>query len=338
MTRTTRTALRSSASVRRRSDTNKPNLFVGLTLTLFACTVTAPLFENSLLYFFYAILIGHITGKIFRCFLKQNMAETDKTSLGDRMKSYEALSTSRKAFKGQPLVVRLDGKSFHTFTKGLQRPYDIRLTTLMQLVTTALVDRFQALVGYTQSDEITLVWYVKTDDAKEYPFDGRFQKLESLTAAYATAVFNKELAASIPEKADQTPIFDARAFVVPTLREAYHAVLWRQQDATKNAISMAAHAHFSHKSLQGLHGPEMQEKLFAEKGINFNDYPYFFKRGSFVKRVKVFKPIDDDLKAKLVAKGVMVPTAPIERTELQLVDLWLSKEADPVKALFGVDV
>jgi tRNA(His) guanylyltransferase len=264
------------------------------------------------------------------------MAETDKTSLGDRMKSYEALSTSRKAFKGQPLVVRLDGKSFHTFTKGLQRPYDIRLTTLMQLVTTALVDRFQALVGYTQSDEITLVWYVKIDDTKEYPFDGRFQKLESLTAAYATAVFNKELAASIPEKADQTPIFDARAFVVPTLREAYHAVLWRQQDATKNAISMAAHAHFSHKSLQGLHGPEMQEKLFAEKGINFNDYPYFFKRGSFVKRVKVFKPIDDDLKAKLVAKGVMVPTAPIERTELQLVDLWLSKEEDPIKALFGV--
>ena len=89
------------------------------------------------------------------------MSSTDKTSLGDRMKSYESLSTSRKAFKGQPLVVRLDGKSFHTFTKGLARPFDQRLSSLMVETTKALVDRFQAKVGYTQSDEITLVWHVE---------------------------------------------------------------------------------------------------------------------------------------------------------------------------------
>lgn len=261
------------------------------------------------------------------------MSSTDKTSLGDRMKAYEAPSTTRKAFKGQPLVVRLDGKSFHTFTKGLQRPYDIRLTSLMQLVTTALVERFQANIGYTQSDEITLVWYVEPHSTNEYPFDGRFQKLESLTAAYATAVFNKELAASIPEKADQAPIFDARAFVVPTIKEAYHAILWRQQDCTKNAISMAAHTYFSHKSLQGLHGLQMQERLWAEKQINFNDYPYFFKRGTFVKRCKVLKELDAGALARI--PEAHRPTGPIERTVTKAFDCWLSKEDDPIAVLFG---
>lgn len=168
------------------------------------------------------------------------MSNSDKTSLGDRMKSYEFPSTSRKAFKGQPLVVRLDGKSFHNFTKGLKRPYDERLSKLMVATTTALVDRFQAKVGYTQSDEISLVWNIECDSSAEFPFDGRFQKMESLLASYATAFFNKKLAEFLPEKEDELPTFDARAFVVPNLMEAYHALLWRQQDATKNAISMAA--------------------------------------------------------------------------------------------------
>lgn len=263
------------------------------------------------------------------------MSGTDKTSLGDRMKSYEQPSTSRKAFKGQPLIVRLDGKSFHTWTKGLQRPYDQRLSDLMVEVTSSLVERFQAKVGYTQSDEITLVWYVQPHETAEYPFDGRFQKLESLTAAYASVQFNFMVPSYLPEKADSLAIFDSRAFVVPTIKEAYHAILWRQQDATKNAISMAAHTYFSHKSLQGMHGPEMQERLWTEKGINFNDYPSFFKRGTFVKRQKVFKPIDDELKAKLAAKGVTIPMAPIERTIIQSFDCWLSKEEDPVSILFG---
>lgn len=263
------------------------------------------------------------------------MSSTDKTSLGDRMKMYEQPSTSRKAFKGQPLIVRLDGKSFHTFTKGLLRPYDQRLSDLMVEVTRALVDRFQAKVGYTQSDEITLVWYVQPHDTAEYPFDGRFQKMESLLAGFASAIFNVLLPQRIPEKAGSMPIFDARAFVVPTIKEAYHAILWRQQDATKNAISMAAHTHFSHKSLQGLHGAEMQDRLFKEKGINFNDYPAFFKRGTFVKRFKTVKPVDDELAAKLAAKGLPVPSEPIVRTVIEPFDCWLSKEEDPIAVLFG---
>ena len=263
------------------------------------------------------------------------MSSTDKTSLGDRMKAYEAPSTTRKAFKGQPLVVRLDGKSFHTWTKGLKRPYDRRLSYLMVHVTKELVDRFQARVGYTQSDEITLVWYVQPHETAEYPFDGRFQKLESLTAAYATAVFNeaKALEFTGEPQGEKLALFDSRAFVVPTIKEAYHAVLWRQQDATKNAISMAAHTYFSHKSLQGVHGAEMQERLFTEKGINFNDYPAFFKRGTFVKRHKVLKQLTAEELARI--PEAHRPTEPVERTVISAFDCWLSKEEDPVNILFG---
>ena len=260
------------------------------------------------------------------------MSETDKTSLGDRMKLYEQPSTGRRAFKGQPLIVRLDGKSFHTYTKGLQRPYDERLSWCMEHTTLALVERFQAKVGYTQSDEITLCWYVQPHDTAEYPFDGRFQKLESLTAAYCTLKFNHFAGLRLGGYGGE-PIFDSRAFVVPTIKEAYHAFLWRQQDATKNAISMAAQSHFSHKSLQGMHGPEMQERLFTEKGINFNDYPPFFKRGVFVKRQKVLKELEPEALARI--PEAHRPTGPIERTVVQSMDVWLSKQVDPVGVLFG---
>lgn len=261
---------------------------------------------------------------------------TDKTSLGDRIKGYEQVSTSRKAFKGQPLVVRLDGKSFHTFARSLKRPFDQGLSDLMVLVTAELVDRFQARVGYTQSDEITLVWYVQPHEAAEYPFDGRFQKVESLTASLAAAVFNTNLQKYLPEKVGTLAIFDSRAFVVPTIKEAYHTVLWRQQDATKNAISMAAHTHFSHKSLQGVNGPAMQERLFSEKGINFNDYPSFFKRGTFVKRHTIMKNISPDEMAKI--PELHRPVGPVPRSAVSSFDCWLSKDEDPMNVLFGVGV
>lgn len=260
------------------------------------------------------------------------MSNSDKTSLGDRMKSYEFPSTSRKAFKGQPLVVRLDGKSFHNFTKGLKRPYDERLSKLMVATTTALVDRFQAKVGYTQSDEISLVWNIECDSSAEFPFDGRFQKMESLLASYATAFFNKKLAEFLPEKEDELPTFDARAFVVPNLMEAYHALLWRQQDATKNAISMAAQSMFSHKQLQKKNGAEMQEMMWSTHGVNFNDYPAFFKRGTFVRRVKRERLLTQEELAKV--PEAHRPTGPVVRSGVEAMDIWLSRQPKPLDVLF----
>ena len=262
---------------------------------------------------------------------------TDRTALGDRMKAYESPSTSRQAFKGQPLVARLDGKSFHTFCKGLKRPYDARLSDLMIATMVALVDRFNANVGYVQSDEITLVWLTTPDSTVELPFSGRFQKLDSLLAGFASAYFNKGLPEFLPEKADQTPYFDCRSFVVPTVQEAYHAVLWRQQDCTKNAISMAAQSMFSHKYLQGRAGPEMQELMWKEKGVNFNDYPAFFKRGTFARRVKEARELTPEQLARMPEEyraAWSIPGTKVMRSFLDTVDIWLSKQPDPAAALF----
>jgi hypothetical protein len=132
--------------------------------------------------------------------------------------------------------------------------------------------------------------------------------------------------------------FDSRAFTTPNLREAYHEILWRQQDATKNAISMAAQSMFSHKSLQGLHGPEMQEKMWAEKGVNFNDYPPFFKRGVFAKRIKRMLPLSAESLARMPEEcraQWSVPGALVERSSVEAFDCWLAREQDAMEILFG---
>lgn len=257
--------------------------------------------------------------------------ESTTDAFGDRMKSYEQATTARVAFKGQPIIARLDGKSFHTFTKGLKRPYDERLSRLMVDITKTLVDRFGATCGYTQSDEITLVWFIQVGAKQEYPFNGRFQKFDSVLASMASAYMNKHMASYLPEKVDTMPVFDCRTFVVPTPREACNAILWRQQDATKNAISMAAQSVFSHKQLQGKSGPEMQEMLFW-KGINFNDYPYFFKRGTFVRRVKEARVLTEEQLLQIPEQ--YRPTGPVERSFIDQEDIWLTKQEDHVGVIF----
>ncbi len=257
---------------------------------------------------------------------------TDRDSLGDRMKSYEALSTSRVAFLGQPFCVRLDGRAFSSFTSGLKRPYDKGMSDLMVAVTKSLVEEFGVLVGYTQSDEINLGWYLPSGSNSEYPFGGRFQKLESLMAAHASVVFNEKVPFYLPTKAGKTGLFDARGFVVPNLQELYHVFLWRQNDATKNAISMAAQTFYSHKELLNKNGDEKQEMLFA-KGVNFNDYPYFFKRGTFVKRTKKLMELTPEQLEKIPEK--FRPTGPVERTVIEEQDIWLSKTPDVLVQLFG---
>lgn len=262
------------------------------------------------------------------------MGNTDKTTLGDRMKEYEAETTKRTATKGFPIIARLDGKNFHTYTKGLKRPYDEGLSMCMNETMKSLVDKFQANVGYTQSDEITLVWYHDVDDKSEYPFGGRFQKLESLLAAYCTLKFNKITHLYLPNHQGE-PIFDCRAFTVPNLKEAYNCILWRQRDATKNAISMAAQSMFSHKSLQGQNGSQMKERMLAEKGVYFDDYPAFFKRGIFAKKVKVYKELEPSVIQKLIDKGVSIPTEKVERSELQNFDVDMDEKNDSFDLIFG---
>lgn len=219
-------------------------------------------------------------------------------ALGDRMKAYEAAETERRFLPGIPVYARIDGRGFSNFTRGLRRPYDERFTAAMVEATKALVEHTHARIGYTQSDEISLVWQVDNPMGGIF-FDGKVQKMASVLAALATAAFTRKVLGSDPEFAGyaaRLPHFDCRVIQLPSRTETANMLLWRNLDATKNAISMAARCHYSHKALHGKSGAEMQEMLFA-KGINFNDFPAFFKRGVWVRRAVVerfFRPEELD--------------------------------------------
>lgn len=242
-------------------------------------------------------------------------------ALGDRMKMYEGMTTDERLMPLLPVIVRIDGRSFSTFTRGLNRPYDERLSNLMVDVTTMLVEETGAIVGYTQSDEITLVLYQRDHKSQLY-FDGRVQKLQSALAALATAAFNQKLPATIPEKAGALPTFDCRVFSVPNKVEAVNCLLWREQDATKNSVSMAARAYYSHQQILGKSGPEMQEMLF-QKGVNWNDYPTFFKRGTYIQRKTLNRPFTAAELEALPPKhhARTNPDLVVERTVTQRLDI-----------------
>lgn len=202
-------------------------------------------------------------------------------NLGTRMKKYEhRFNTS---FSGLvPVMARIDGRSFSKFTSGLARPYDERMSRLMIDTTKFLVEETNARCGYTQSDEITLVWLAEDPDAELF-FGGKLLKMTSIVGSLATAFFNKNLADRLPEKKHLMPVFDNRVWEVPADFEAVNCFIWREQDAVRNSIQSAARAHFSHTECLNKNGSELQEMLF-QKDINWNDYPNFFKRGTYVRR------------------------------------------------------
>jgi len=206
-------------------------------------------------------------------------------ALGDRMKKYEAMETERRLMPGLPIMVRLDGRSFHTFTRGMPRPYHEPMSRAMIETTRALVEETQACFGYTQSDEITLAYW-NPDPAHEAAFGGRIQKLVSVIAGTAASAFKDEILLRMPEKAKKRAVFDARVFNMPNLEEMAECVLFRALDCSKNSLSMAASAYYTHRELHRKGGAELHELLHA-KGINWADYPDFFKNGSFLRREEV---------------------------------------------------
>ncbi len=217
------------------------------------------------------------------CCLVTDKALTMKDDLGDRMKrDYE----SRTRFllpRRTYTLLRIDGKAFHTYTRGCDRPYDLGLMADMDTAAAALCKEAQgAVLGYVQSDEISILLTDFADTGTEAWFDGNLQKLASISASIVTAHFNAARFARGVK--DKLAVFDARVWTIPMPIEVENYFIWRQQDATKNAISMTAHAHFSHASLQGLSTDAMQERLFSEKDINFNDLPIGFKRGRVIER------------------------------------------------------
>jgi len=248
--------------------------------------------------------------------------------LGDRMKSYEQVEAGRKTMPRLPVIARLDGRNFSKFTKGLERPYDTRLTNLMREVMSNLVDETDACCGYTQSDEITLVF----DDEKAPFFDGKIAKMNSVLAAMTSVRFNSLLPEFLPEKAEQEPIFDCRTWAVPNRQEAVNAVLWREFDATRNSVQMAARSVYSHNQCLNKNNSELQEMLH-QGGINWNDYPSHFKRGSYAMRRRILKTLNAVELAKIPER--YRPDGPVERNVVLYVELPpLNKVINRVEVIF----
>jgi tRNA(His) guanylyltransferase len=191
-----------------------------------------------------------------------------------------------------PIIIRLDGNNFHNWTKGLKRPFDEGLSELMIETTKFLVNETNAVIGYTQSDEITLILHNNERGGYVY-HDGKKQKILSKLTAKCVNFFNETRKELLPQH-DKVAVFDARMYQTPTLEDAVAQLLWRENDATKNSISMLAQSHFSHNELQGLNGHQMQDKLMLERGVNWNDLSPKYKRGTYVKRTVTQTPFTLD--------------------------------------------
>lgn len=221
--------------------------------------------------------------------------------LGKRMKEYYEQIPKTKLMRRCPTVVRLDGRSFHSFTKGFKRPFDDLLIRSMQETMKYLCKNVQGCVlGYQQSDEISLLLVDYQKLTSQAFFDYEIQKICSITASMATMVFNKAFLKEVNEYllncakdknkdmhfADiygravlKGAMFDSRCFNIPK-EEAANYFYWRQLDAVRNSIQMVGQANFSHKELYQKTCNNIQEMLHEQKGINWNDFPTHKKRGS----------------------------------------------------------
>lgn len=239
-------------------------------------------------------------------------------ALGDRMKDYEMRSQSylpRRTYT----IVRVDGKGFSKFTKNMKKPFDDDFKDAMVSTAIAMAKMFHPKMMFYQSDEISLVFSDFDTIESQQMYDGKVQKVVSLTAASATAAFNQ---ARLEQFIDSTytdiqenvtgsgrtavmsklaalrdfkyGLFDSRVFCIPDYEEVLNYFVWRQKDATRNSISMASHAALGHKACMNKSGEEKQELMFQEKGINWNDYDSVYKRGLVIAKQEVsFQAIVD---------------------------------------------
>ena len=230
--------------------------------------------------------------------------------LGTRMKEFYESVPKTRLVRRMPVAIRIDGKAFHTFTRGFQKPFDEVLGKSMRETMKYLCENIQGCVlGYTQSDEITLILVDYQNLNSCAWFDYEVQKMCSIAASMATMAFNKfftknvnyfemtheyddtinEYCTTLVNAAEKGAMFDARCFNIPK-EEVCNLIYWRQLDATRNSIQMVGQANFSHKELQKKSCNMIQEMLFAEKGINWNDYPTHLKRGSCCIKTTIQNP------------------------------------------------
>lgn len=234
----------------------------------------------------------------------------DTSALAKRMKKYEAVPKNT-LMRRTPVIIRVDGRAFHTFTKGFQKPFDDVLMRVMQDTMKYLCENIQGCVfGYTQSDEITLILIDYKKLNSEAWFDYEVQKMCSIVASMATMAFNRFfmyeyeefnrwIYEGSPTDEDKRlndvyynamckgAMFDARAFNLPK-EEVTNNIYWRQLDASRNSIQMVGQANFSHRELLNKTCDQIQDMLMTQRGINWNDMATSYKRDNCCVRNRRF--------------------------------------------------
>lgn len=276
-----------------------------------------------------------------------------RDDLGTRMKTFYENIPKTRLMRRVPVAIRLDGKAFHTFTRGFQKPFDFVLMNTMQQTMKYLCENIQGCVlGYSQSDEITLILVDYQKFTSSAWFDYEVQKICSISASMATMAFNRFFAQEVnkwgvetfgwewyeggtndpdvvnsPEwkisevysKAiDKGAMFDARCFNIPK-EEVTNLIYWRQLDATRNSIQMVGQAHFSHDELQDKTCNMIQDMLMTKYGINWNDFTIPCKRGTAC--IKVGKKVTENIKREPQPFGEdRVTTTIIEERPIWVID------------------
>jgi tRNA(His) 5'-end guanylyltransferase len=272
-----------------------------------------------------------------------------KDELGDRMKDFYEDRTRYRLARRTNTIIRIDGKAFHTYTKGLERPFDLGLMEDMNKTTEYLCQNIQgAKFGYVQSDEISILITDYDDISTHAWFDGNLQKMSSIAASLATAKFNQLRMTRFARNSEIEPkfrdesyiaeseienfklaMFDARVFQIPYQEEVFNYFIWRQQDATRNSISSVAQTYFSSKELKGKKTNDMQDMLMLQKEINWNDFSPREKRGALIRKVE-----------KKYVRKVSVPTSNDGKTYIIPEDSIYTRnvwEADPETPIFSKD-
>lgn len=227
-----------------------------------------------------------------------------RDDLGNRMKIFYEEIPKTRLMRRCPVVIRIDGKAFHTFTRGFKIPFDDMLIKTMQETAKYLCENIQGCqLAYIQSDEISLLLIDYQKFETSAWFDYEIQKMCSISASMATMAFNQifrdmvgelhikgsleeEYSCILYKAAQKGAMFDARVFNIPR-EEVTNYFYWRQLDASRNSIQMVGQANFSHKELQHKSCNDIQDMLITQKGINWNDFPTYQKRGSCVVRNKI---------------------------------------------------
>lgn len=231
---------------------------------------------------------------------------TSTLPLPERMKRYESTTTDFLLDESLPVYVRLDMRAGHSFCRGLDKPFDDDYSFAMREATKYLVDKTGAMLGYTQSDEISLVW----QDCTKVPFGNRLFKLESVFASMCTAAFI--LAAQktkLKGKVESNPpSFDCRAMNLPSMNEAANMILWRVRDSKKNSITLLSLAHFSNKEIHGKNSDQKIEMLMDRKNVDWNKLPERYRLGTFMKKSLYQKVLTDSDLERIPKKNLPPPS------------------------------